>query len=128
MQSIVIIVDYPLSVVCEFGVASLELLKFSGFGRVVRYPDRVGIFHCFGAVLLSGEHGGPFCQGALRYPVLRLAADNRIELFRGVFKLRKHFECVLRSARQNDLVVDKFQIVIRDNNQMRIHAKETTDR
>jgi hypothetical protein len=115
-----------VSVVCKFGVASLELLKFSGFGRVVRYPDRVGMFHCFGAILLSGEHWQASLSG--RSPLRSTAADNRIELFRGVFKLRKHFERVLRSARQNDLVVDKFQIVIRDNNQMRIHAEKTADR
>ena len=71
---------------------------------------------------------GPFCRESLRYATLRLTADNRIELFRSVFELRKHFERVLRSARQNDLVVDKFQIVIRDNNQMGIHAEEPTDR
>jgi hypothetical protein len=50
------------------------------------------------------------------------------ELFRGVLELGKHLKRVLCAASQHDLVVDQVQAVIRDNNQVRIHAEETADR
>jgi len=62
MQNLVIMLSNPLLIVRELGEALFELLKFTDVFGGVRCPHQFDIFGRFGAILLGGEHGKPFCE------------------------------------------------------------------
>jgi hypothetical protein len=56
------VVGQPLRIVRKFGETSFKPLIFTLLVGVVRDPRQFGIFDCFGAILLGGEHSKPFCE------------------------------------------------------------------
>jgi hypothetical protein len=55
-------VSNPLLIVRELGEALCELPKFTDFVRGVRCLHQFNKLGRFGAILLGGEHGKPFCE------------------------------------------------------------------
>src|ERR1700739_615164 len=72
MQRFVVVVDRPLRVVCELGEGAFESFEFAHLGRALRHLGQLGVFHCPGTILFSGEHIRSFLRGSFREESLHL--------------------------------------------------------